>query len=322
MIEHALLPEVLVSNITLRSEHDFWIKDWLSKTEDEIKNGVLSSSNCVAGYIAEHLVYGKNKTDWLELMKKYLEINGLPLAYSENYGRKLFKFNQWKQSPIHAIYARWWIENNLNKQNQKFQKLIMSFIQQNNWIYNPDVSPTNIKTRMRSELFMSLSMATEILVSENFQKINKNQLVASAISIPLTGYVSSEYFRFRTLNFLGEVDQMPKGIDIVLKKCRAEQGFADFSVEDKVDDYMGVAKRATRDKAVFSPISTLHAITLAKGCMLNNEEIESWKEKTKNFLEKDPVCIPALHMRDLKPNFGDGPTIYEIIASAKIMQSK
>lgn len=320
LLEHTLLPGLLVSSISLCKEHESWIKDWLTTICNEVEDGIVSSSNCVAGFISENLVYGKQRTDWLGIMEEFLENDESPLAYSEKYGKKLYKFNQWIQSPIHAIYARWWIEKNSDKPNINRVKLIESFIQQNGWIYNPTVSETSIKTRMRAELFMSLSMGVEILIRENSEKINKAQLVATAISFPSTGFVSSEYFRFRTLSILEEPGQMVTGVDEVLKKCYVGAGFADFSVEDKIDDYMGVAKRVSRDKAVFTPISTLHAIKLAENCQLDSEKIRTWKQEICSNLEKDPLDIPSLQMRDLEPNFGEGKTIYEVITASKLMQ--
>ena len=60
--------------------------------------------------LAEILLYGKDKTDWLGILNAYLLDNtGNPLAYSEEYGKKLYKFSQWKQIPVHAVHTHWWI---------------------------------------------------------------------------------------------------------------------------------------------------------------------------------------------------------------------
>lgn len=320
MIEHILLPGIFESEISLHEKHKKWIGDWLHNVKKDISNGIISSSICIAGFISEQLVYGKNKIDWSNIMSKYLEDNESPLTYSENFGKKLYKFNQWKQTSVHSTYARWWIEKNLNNKMKEIPKLIESFIQDNGWIYNELVSLTNIKTRMRAELFMSLGMGTEILVNENYLKKSKRDLISTTVLMPLTGFVSAEYFRFKTLRSLNEESKMVSGIDSSLKKCKTTPGFADFAIENKIDDYMGVAKRISRDEAVFSPISTLHALELAKGVKIESNEIEEWKRGVQKHLEKNPLDIPALKMRDLKADFGDGVSIYEVISASKLMQ--
>jgi len=320
LIEHILLPGIFESEISLHEKHKKWIDDWLHNVKKDIENGIISSSICIAGFISEQLLYGKNKIDWSDVMSKYLEDNENLLTYSENFGKKLYKFNQWKQTSVHSTYARWWIEKNLNNKIKGIPKIIESFIQDNGWIFNESVSPTNIKTRMRAELFMSLGMGTEILAEENYLKKNKLNLISTATSIPLTGFVSAEYFRFKTLQSLNEESKMVQGIDSSLKKCITTPGFADFAIENKIDDYMGVTKRISRDEAVFSPISTLHALKLAKGIKLVPNEIEEWERGVLKYLEKNPLGIPALKMRDLKPDFGDGVSIYEVISASKLMQ--
>lgn len=319
LIEHALIPETLFAPSNLCGEHKDWIKNWLDELDKEISNDILSSSNCIAGFISECVIHGSPRTDWLGLMKDLLEENGVPLAYSEEFGKKLYKFNQWKQTPVHAIYGRWWIEKNLGRKNSQWATFITKLIQPNGWIYNPQVSPTNIRTRMQAELFMSFSMGSEILLDSNMVT-DKSKFASVIISKPLTNYVSSEYFRFRSLRSLSMTAQMVVGVDNVIQKCKTNPGFADFSVTDKIDDYMGVAKRASRDVAIFSPISTLHALNLAENCGIDQAKIDQWLEEIKTHLKKDPLNIPSLHMRDLDAKFGEGRTIYEIVAAAQLME--
>jgi len=254
-------------------------------------------------------------------MEEYLEKDDLPLAYSEEYGKKLFNFNQWRQSPVHAIYARWWIERTIEAEGRDWTHTIKSYIQPSGWIYNPDVSLTNIRTRMRTELFMSMHMGCEILKTSEFEGVPKERLVAATISLPCTGYVSAEYSRYRALQLLDATEQMVTGIQEILTKCQTLQGFADFSIEDKVDDYMGSKKRVTRDVAVFSPISTLYALSLARNLSVPKDLIEDWRSRVQSHLSNDPLDIPALHMRDLAPEFGEGQTIYEVLAAAVLLQS-
>jgi len=319
LIEHAILPGISCTKINLCKEHKEWIKDWLDTLDTEIGNDIISSSNCVAGFLAECLVNGSPKTDWLGLMKDQLEEDGVPLSYSEEFGKRLYKFNHWKQVTVHAIYGRWWIETNLGNPNPQWAKIIDGLIQPNGWIYNPEVSPTNIRTRMQSELFMSFSMGCEILSDAKMIR-DESKFVSPIISKPLTNYVSSEYFRCRALKTLGMKNQMVVGVEKILPKCKTAPGFADFSVADKIDDYMGVAKRSSRDLAIFSPVSTVQALRLAEDCGIDTSTIGHWLEETKSHLEKNPLEIPSLRMRDLDAAFGEGRTIYEIIAAAHLME--
>lgn len=286
---------------------------------EEIENGIVSSSNCAAGYISEIWIHGHPRTDWLGIMAEYLEADGTPLSYSEDYGRKLFRYPQWEQSPVHAVYTRWWIENSLGKNTAKWTELIGRFVQPNGWIYNPEVSPTAISKRMRSELFMSLAMGSEMLVSAGISENLMNHLLGAAISLPTTGYISAEYFRFRTLQTLGCTEQMVEGVQDTLRNCRAGPGFADFDVASKIDDYMGSAKRVGRDVAVFSPVSTLQAIALGRGFGIGIDSIREWLNDTATHLAARPLDVPAFHMRDLPPEFGGGCTAYEILAAVLLM---
>jgi len=321
LIEFPFLPGARIEATQLNKAHRLWILKWLAEIEEGIEQFEVSSSICLAGLIAETWIYGRPKTDWIGIMREYLEKDDLPLAYSEEYGKRLFKFNQWKQSPVHAIYARWWIERTIEAEERDWAQTIKNYIQPSGWIYNPDVSLTNTKTRMRTELFMSMQMGCEILKTYEFEGIPTDRLVAATISIPCTGYVSAEYFRYRALQFLGATEQMVTGIEKTLNKLQIQQGFADFSVEDKIDDYMGSKKRITRDVAVFSPIATLYALSLACNLSVPKDLIEEWKSRVKTHLNNDPLGIPALHMRDLAPEFGDGQTIYEVLAAAVLLQT-
>ena len=68
------------------------------------------------------------------------------------------------QSEVHAIHARWWVERACNAEsNLDFPDLIEGLNQPSSWIYNPQVSPTGMRTRMKSEYFMSLAMGMEVL---------------------------------------------------------------------------------------------------------------------------------------------------------------
>jgi hypothetical protein len=315
-----LLPGVPIEKMDICGEHQSWMKEWMGCVTEEHEKGIVSSSNCVAGFISECLLYGRPKTDWTGLMEGFLEHIGVPLAYSEEFGKKLYKFNQWRQSTVHAIYSRWWIEGNLGRNPDKYVDMTEKLVQPDGWIYDPISSETRIRTRMRSELFMSLAFGSEILVKGESSKVSREQLVATASSISATPYISAEYFRLRALQFLGRPEQMVVGVSELLSKCRTKVGFADFSIKDKIDDYMGVAKRSSRDIAIFSPVSTLHALRLAEASGADKKQIQTIRDEVRAHFENDPLDIPSFRMRDLAPEFGEGKTIYEIIAAAALMR--
>jgi len=322
LIEFPFLPCVTIESKQLNELYKDWINNWLAEIHDGIEKHEISSSTCLAGVISEIWINGRLKTDWIGIMKEFLEDDGLPLAYSEDYSKKLFHFNQqWKQSPIHAIFARWWIERIAKVDERDWAETIKSYIQPNGWIYNPKVSVTNVRTRKRTELFMSMHMGCQILKPSEFNGISKDRLIAAINSIPSTKYVSAEYFRYQALRLLDAIDQMATNIAEILTKCQTEPGFSDFSIEDKTDDYMGSKKRVTRDKAVFSPMSTLFALYLAHNFNIPKQLIANWRKKVQHHLTIDPLDIPALQMRDLTPNFGDGTTIFEVLAASVLLQS-
>lgn len=319
MIDFPLLPHLTIEQTAIHPVYFNWIKEWLAENEELIEHRIVSSSRCIAGFISENILYGRPKTDWFGIMKEYLEKDNKLLAYSEEFGKKLFKFNQWIQSPIHAIYARWWIEHNLNSCKKDRAGIISNYIQPTGWIYNPKVSETQIRTRMKTELFMSLLMGCEILKSNNYCSIDQDNLIAAAISIPCTSYISAEYFRYRALDTLCATEQMVSGLDSVFTKCKVNSGFADFSLEDKFDDYMGSRKRTSRDQVIFSPITTLHAFSLGSSTGIDPNLINKWKDETREHLSNDPLNIPSFKMRDLVPNFGPRETIFEVLAAAKLL---
>ena len=136
-------------------------------THTDINQESVASSICLQGAIAEIVLYKALRTDWMGILEDLLtDKQGNPLAYSKGF-RKLYKFDgQWQQNAVHAVHTQFWISR-LDSSSpgllDKWAALIESFIQPNGWIYNPQVSPTQLHTRMKSEYFMSFAMGIEIL---------------------------------------------------------------------------------------------------------------------------------------------------------------
>lgn len=292
-----------------------WLDDVLLNSE----NGIISSSECMVGVVSEEILFGRPKTDWMGIMREYLEMDGKPLAYSKGFGERLYKFQQWMQDPVHAVYSRWWIERSTGeKSTDAFSDMIMKFVQPTGWVYNPRVSQTGIRTRMKAELFMSLAMAAQILADAE-ATFDRVPMISAAVSVAPTGFIGAEYFRLRSLQALEASEQM---LDTwpLLERCSVEGGFCDFDVNAKTDDYMGVPKRTARDAAVFSPLVTMYALYVAEMTVRDKSTVDSKKKQTRRFIRNDPMHIPSLKMRDLDYPFGDGATIYEVIAAAILMQ--
>ena len=138
-------------------------------------------------------------------------------------------------------------------------------------------------------------------------------------SAPMSGYLSAEYFRLRSLQILNCVELAPSCLSEVFE-CEAGEGYCDFSVDSKVDDYMGTKKRTSRDKAEHSAISGLHAQHISRFC---DEDIQiSVRLKLKSFgqyLIANPLGIPAFKMRDIDIPFGTDLSPFEIIGASYII---
>lgn len=327
MIDYIIIPDVDVSTLKLVPQHEDWLQDWLLDIETEISNDSVSSAWCLQGILAEIALFGCVQTDWEGIIRELLkDERGRPLAYSEEYGKKLHNFSrQWKQTPIHAIYTHWWIDryngsdaNNINA----YRALIKRFIQRSGWIYNPDVSPTNPRTRMKSELMLSLSMGIEILSVQGLTQPQKSRFESILSSTNLTGYLSAECFRMRTLQMLSATNLAPYGLEEIIDPCEAEEGYCDFSVESKVDDYMGTAKRTSRDKPIHSAISALHARQIAKYCDLETQQaVQSRLSNFAGYLSAYPLDIPAFRMRDIDVPFGTDLSPFELFAASHIIST-
>ena len=321
MVGHILLPHVKLKEIQLVQAHQEWLVRWLSSVENEIENGDVSASLCLQGILSELAIYGTPKTDWLGVMEEYLtDHDGTPLAYSERYGERLYRFNFWFQSPVHAVHCRWFIEQvcqPLSKRMPKYADLIVSLIQPNGWIYNPKVSATRHRNRMKSEYMMSMAMGCEILASVNRLSDCAEQFQATLSSVLLTDFLSAEYFRLKALSILQTLELAPVGLAGLLSECKIELGFSEFAISSKVDDYMGTAKRTARDKPISSPLTGLYTKTIAKSCPDEvKESVILWLKAYGAHLKREPFDIQAFRIRDEDISFGTDLSPLEIIAAS------
>lgn len=324
MTQHLIISSI--NSVSLPPEYAKWLRNWLVSIDKDLEHGNVAASLCFQGGLIELLLYGSLQHDWNGIFEEYLTAaSGEPLAYSELYGKRLYGFGaQWHQTPVHAIYTRFWFDC-LKGQDGRFDSyadLVESFIQPSGWIYNPKVSVTQIRTRMRSEVFMSMAMGVEILsAAGRLEDVHREGCIATLASTPLTGYLSAEYFRAIAYEQLVSTVQMPIGIFGMIQDCQAGAGFSDFAVKNKVDDYMGTAKRTSRDFALHSPLAALHAAYL-KG-YTNDTEQEYINQRLKafaNHLTNEPFDISAFRIRDLPFDFGTDISPIELVCAAWIRQ--
>ena len=321
MTEHILLPHVKLKEIQLVQAHQEWLLRWLSTAETVIEDGDVSASLCLQGILSELAIYGTPKTDWLGVVSTYLtDDNGTPLAYSEQYGKRLYRFNFWLQSPVHAVHCLWFIEQvcqPTSLETQRYAGRIIERIQPSGWIYNPEVSITRQRNRMKSEYMMSMAMGCEILASVGRLPKYTQRFQATLSSTPLTDFLSAEYFRLKALSLLQSLELSPVGVDSVLSACKTAQGFSEFAVESKVDDYMGTAKRTARDKPVPSPLVGLYANAIAVFCPNDvKTDVKNWLKTYGEHLQKEPFDIHAFRIRDEDISFGTDLSPLEIIAAS------
>lgn len=321
MNSHILLPEADLSRLQMMPCHEEWLTDWFKKTEADLENGIVSTSLCLQGMLTETVLYGRCKRDWVEMLQSYLvDEAGEPLAYSEEYGKKLFGFNQWKQTTVHAVHTHWWIRRRLGANDRElvhYGDLVSRFIQPSGWIYNPQVSNTGVRTRMRSELMMSVAMGVEILSCHGSLECYGTLCEGLLASEPITYYLSAEYFRMRALGYLDAERLAPVEIPATICMCEAGEGYCDFSLQGKVDDYMGSAKRAGRDKASHSAILSLYARYLAEKCGQDVRlAVVDRLGRLASHLKSTPLDIQAFRMRDIEVPFGTDISPLEVMAAS------
>lgn len=317
MTTHLFLPSLSINRLELLPEHGAWLAEWLQSLEADIEAAEVAVSQCLQGVISELALHKQVKTDWLGIMDEYLMRDGRPVAYSEQYGKRLYGFAPWIQTEVHAIHARWWIEQTLGlPPSLEYQTLVEELIQPSGWIYNPTVSPTGLRTRMKSEYLMHLAMGIEILAAFGALAARKGTFEGALSPLAVTGYLGAEHFRLHALRTLNSAQLSPTGLDAVLTSCEVGEGYCDFDVKAKVDDYMGTAKRVAKDIPVHSALSGLHALSVSLACSdVVKNHVKARMQSFGAHLKAHPLDIQPFRMRDIDIPFGTGLSPLEVVAA-------
>lgn len=283
------------------------------------ENENASASDIFSCALAEYSLKGKISSSWLEIFKSLLidKESGLPLEYNKKYSEKLWQFNHWNQTTIHSIYVYWFllsISDQFKNEVKSAVKMSQQLIQPSGFVYNPAVSETNLRTRMRSELFMGVCQAIEIQSNGTNQDDLKKIYSPALQSINDVKYISAEFFRQKSFQFLKLQNPYFPNYNELLKNCGLDYGFSDYDVNSKVDDYMGTAKRVNRDKSIFSPVITLMSETLTLEKNKNPSLISAYK-----YLSEKPNSLPHFVVRDIEYSFGPSITVIETLATVEIL---
>ena len=330
-MRHLLLPGVPLDPTSRQPVYVDYLKAWRENVVTRADDGEVASSCCLQAAIIDLVLAGEIKHDWLGIMDEYLVDDGKPLAYSTRYGARLYGFDsQYRQTTIHAIHARWWLETVMRPKeidHERFAALLQAKKQSDGLIYDADVSETVLRHRMKSELTLSAAMSVEIL--RNAGRLSDKDALALATNItdpkkcPPLGYLGMEYFRLQVLQQLRHESLFPDGIDDAITACEVglPAGWCDFSIVSKVDAYMGTAKRTSRDKPIHAPLTALHVRALLER-LPDGEKREKTRERLvayANHLAKQPMDIPAFQMRDVPIPFGADRTPIEVICASNLM---
>ena len=331
MTSHPFLPGVVLDKGSCHPAYLDYLKAWREDVVTRADDGEVAASGCLQGALIDLVLKGEITHDWLGVMEEHLTADAHPIAYSERFGTKLHGFgNQYRQTAIHAIHARWWLETAIapdNVDHSRFAKMILAKRQTDGLFYDADVSETTLRHRMKSELTMSAAMSVEILQAagdiDGERALDLATNLTTPMKCPPLGYMGMEYFRLHALQQLGHEALFPIGIDDAIVACEVALpvGWCDFSIISKVDPYMGTAKRTSRDKPIHSPLTALHV-----GVLLTRVDSVGIKEHVQarmgdyaEHLGKHPTDIPAFQMRDVPIPFGADKTPLEVISASNLI---
>jgi hypothetical protein len=290
-------------------------------------------SLCLQGALIDLAESGRLTVDWIGIMDEYLMEYGLPLAYSKRYSERLFGFGQqYRQATVQSIHTRWWIEcciPDARVDHAKYADLLWrTKVSPEGLLYDHDISPTILRHRMKTELTMSAALGVELLgAAGQLDDKRRAQLATNLVEprkCPPTGYMGTEYFRFKALQLLGYRNLFPVNIEAAIEACATDLvvGYCDFSMNSKVDAYMGTAKRTARDKPIHSPLTACHVAELL-GAVSNEEQHASIEARLADYadhLRQDPLDIPAFQMRDVAIPFGADKTPLEILCTSHLIR--
>jgi hypothetical protein len=318
-------------NLVIRPEYDGpyvkYLTDELETIYSEIDKDVASASKVLQGVLGELVLHGRTKFDWRSALDSLLLKDLEALAYSAKFSEHLYGFGaQWQQTSINAAYTQFWIRKSLDYPDLDFSYL-NSKCHATGLFFDEDISPTKITHRMKSEVAASTAMILEMNTHLGFLESFDPSRVLSALDdsmlFPRYRYLSLEYFRRQILNQLGESASDHDLIHGFLEKCSAETsiGWSDFLMSEKLDDYMGTAKRSGRDSNIHSPLLATFAQVLADDAPINSGFMARMNTYA-DHLRAKPWDIPAFKMRDLSYDFGPGLTILESIAAISLLNSQ
>ncbi len=326
--EYLLLPCVQIGTLIAAPQPRAYLESWLNGLAGRLQMGEVAASECIQAAIAETVLFGGWHTAWDQVAKSLLTANGAPVAYSAAYAKQLHQFDaQSVQVTVNSIHARWWLESSASASTVD-HGLFASFLaakRQSSGLYlDNDVSPTVTRHRMKLEVAQSAAQAAEILnAAGSLDRSTANSMAEALTSpgaFPATNYLSAESLRARALAILGRLDLSVASASDVLAVCTEglSHGWCDFAIREKVDAYMGTAKRVGRDKPVSSPLLACHAEYLAR-FIAGEAESRAFASRMADYraaLTNGSVSVDAFRMRDLRFPFGPGMTPLEAIATS------
>jgi hypothetical protein len=326
---HPLLAAIDCEGMTLLEPYRKWLTNWREQLEDSIEHEELSMSACVTGAICELALNARLQTDWMGLLDKYLGADIHPLAYSSGFVSKLHNFTaQGMQSTLSAIFSRWWIAqaSDVEPDHDKFADLVASRLQPDGHFYDYEISETTLRHRMKFELTLNSTYATQILLAAN--RIDETFALRIAASltntrdIPSLAYLSTEYFRYKTLSQLGLDHLFPVGFADFVQSLTAglDIGWSDFDLASKTDAYMGTRKRTGRDSIIHSPLiaNYVHEMRALVDDPTALSAIELRLREYALALRDQPLEIPSFQMRDLTIPFGTGISVLESVTASHL----
>jgi hypothetical protein len=331
MTSHAILPGVVLDAGLSHPAFESYLREWREQAIVDADDGRAGASVCHQATVIDLVLDGRPTHDWLSVMEDLLTHGDRPLAYSEGYGNRLYKFaGQYLQSTVHSIHTRWWIERLCKPDavdHAKFADLILAKKRSDGLLYDADVSPTILRHRMKAELSMSAAMGVEILSAAGVLTDTLRSHLATSLcdprKVPPLGYMTSEQLRLAALRILGHEALFPVGIDAHIEACEVglERGWGDFSMASKVDAYMGTAKRTSRDKPIHSPLIACHVAVLATKVddPTKQNAIFERLEVYARSLADNPLDIPAFQMRDVPIAFGAELTPIEAVCASHLI---
>jgi hypothetical protein len=297
-----------------------YLNNQLELIHDEISKDCLSAAKALQGVLIESLLYGRAKFDWAGAINELLVRNGKALAYSESFSNNLHGFSkQWEQYSIGAAYSQYWIRKHLSCTQIDFDYL-NSKRDATGLYFDIDISPTKTSHRMKTEIAASTAMVLEMNQDLKFLESHNPGQIMSAMDnsmlFPRYKYLSLEYFRKVIMDLHSEQKNDADLLEGFLKKCalEAKYGWSDFMMNEKLDDYMGTAKRTSRDSNIHSPMLALYVNYLTE-LGTRSVEIKDRLTEFTSHLVTDPWDIPAFKMRDLPYEFGPGITTLEALAA-------